>query len=106
MPCTVLHEARVTASPLIRATLSTRFMGYVLKAVITGGPERRRILAAMALAVMGGLGGGTLGLIGTTFQDNVVSLGVLGALASLAGFLSPVLLALDDPPGPDATMKT
>lgn len=32
--------------------------------------------------------------------------GVLGTLASLAGFLSPALLALDDPPGPDATMKT
>lgn len=32
--------------------------------------------------------------------------GVLGTLASLAGFLSPALLALDDPPGPDAKMKT
>ena len=42
MPCTVLHEARVTASPLIRATLSTRFMGYVLKAMITGGSEPQR----------------------------------------------------------------
>ena len=42
IPCTVLHEARVTAIPLSRATLSTRFMVYVLKAVITGEPERRR----------------------------------------------------------------
>lgn len=32
--------------------------------------------------------------------------GVLGTLASLAGFLSPALLALDDPSGPDAKMKT
>jgi len=55
------------------------------------GTERRRTLLAMALAAMGGLGGGTLGLLGTTFQDNVVSLGVLGAalvvLAGLPGLL-------------------
>jgi hypothetical protein len=45
----------------------------------------------MALAVAGGLGGGTLGLIGTTFQDNVVSLGVLGAAAVIAGSLPGIL---------------
>jgi len=50
------------------------------------GDEWRRTLLAAALATMGGLGGGTLGLLGTTFQDNVVSLGVLGAaLVVLAG---------------------
>ncbi|SMH59263.1 hypothetical protein [Azospirillum agricola] len=53
-------------------------------ACLRGGSERQRILAAMALAVMGGLGGGTLGLIGTTFHDNLVSLGVLGALVVIA----------------------
>jgi len=59
---------------------------------LRGGPERRRMVAAMALAVMGGLGGGTLGLIGTTFHDNLVSLGVLGALVVVARGL-PGLLA-------------
>lgn len=54
-------------------------------------PVRQRTMAAMALAVMGGLGGGTLGLIGTTFQDNVVSLGVLGALAVVAHGLPGLL---------------
>lgn len=48
-------------------------------ASLRGGTQMRRTLLAVALAVMGGLGGGTLGLLGTTFQDNVVSLGVLGA---------------------------
>ena len=54
-------------------------------------PVLKRTLIAMALAVMGGLGGGTLGLIGTTFQDNVVSLGVLGAAAGVAGSLPGIL---------------
>lgn len=43
--------------------------------------ETKRVLVAMVLAAMGGLGGGALGLVGTTFHDNVVSLGVLTALA-------------------------
>ncbi|MGA1855540.1 hypothetical protein VH569_06095 [Azospirillum sp. 11R-A] len=54
-------------------------------------PALKRTLIAMALAVAGGLGGGTLGLIGTTFQDNVVSLGVLGAAAVIAGSLPGIL---------------
>ncbi|MBY6261343.1 hypothetical protein EI613_05290 [Azospirillum sp. 412522] len=54
-------------------------------------PPLNRALIAMALATMGGLGGGTLGLIGTTFQDNVVSLGVLGAAAVIAGGLPGIL---------------
>lgn len=54
-------------------------------------PTPKRTLIAMALAVAGGLGGGTLGLIGTTFQDNVVSLGVLGAAAVIAGSLPGIL---------------
>jgi hypothetical protein len=54
-------------------------------------PGLKRALIAVALAVMGGLGGGTLGLIGTTFQDNVVSLGVLGAAAVIAGSLPGIL---------------
>ncbi|WP_377809814.1 hypothetical protein ABNQ38_19485 [Azospirillum sp. A29] len=54
-------------------------------------PALKRTLTAMALAVAGGLGGGTLGLIGTTFQDNVVSLGVLGAAAVIAGSLPGIL---------------
>ncbi len=53
---------------------------------LRAGTEWRRTLLAIGLASMGGLGGGTLGLLGTTFQDNVVSLGILGAaLVVLAG---------------------
>ncbi len=51
----------------------------------------RRAVAAMLLAVMGGLGGGTLGLIGTTFHDNLVSLGVLAALVIVARGLPGLL---------------
>ncbi|PWC49356.1 hypothetical protein [Azospirillum sp. TSA6c] len=54
-------------------------------------PALKRTLIAMVLAGAGGLGGGTLGLIGTTFQDNVVSLGVLGAAAVIAGSLPGIL---------------
>lgn len=43
-----------------------------------------RTVAAMLLALMGGLGGGTLGLLGTTFHDNLVSLGVIAALVVVA----------------------
>lgn len=60
------------------------------------GPERRRTLLAAALAMMGGLGGGTLGLLGTTFQDNVVSLGVLGAALVVVSGLPRLL---DGPAG-------
>ncbi|CAO3423158.1 hypothetical protein [Azospirillum doebereinerae] len=54
-------------------------------------PSLQRTLIAMALATMGGLGGGTLGLIGTTFHDNLVSLGVLGALVIVAHGLPGIL---------------
>ncbi|KAA0580993.1 hypothetical protein FZ983_08535 [Azospirillum sp. B21] len=63
----------------------------VASSCFRNGPALQRSLIAMALAVMGGLGGGALGLIGTTFQDNVVSLGVLGALAIIAGSLPGIL---------------
>ncbi|HYC03659.1 MAG TPA: hypothetical protein VED40_10220 [Azospirillaceae bacterium] len=39
---------------------------------------RPRALSSAALALLGMLGGGTLGLLGTTFYDNVISLFVLG----------------------------
>ncbi|HYH38402.1 MAG TPA: hypothetical protein VD860_09300 [Azospirillum sp.] len=61
------------------------------------GAEMRRTLLAVVLAVMGGLGGGTLGLLGTTFQDNVVSLGVLGAALVVVSGLPRLL---DGPAGP------
>lgn len=41
--------------------------------------ERRRSLAAMALALVGVTGGGHIGLVGTTFNDNIVSILVLGS---------------------------
>ncbi|WP_245593613.1 hypothetical protein [Azospirillum halopraeferens] len=43
-------------------------------------PDMGRVGLAAIVGVMAGLGGGALGLIGTTFYDNVLSLGVLGAL--------------------------
>ena len=51
------------------------------------GTEAGRVAVAAALAVLAGLGGGTLGLLGTTFHDNMVSLGVLGALVVVAAGL-------------------
>lgn len=63
----------------------------VASSCLRNGPVLQRTLAAMALAMMGGLGGGTLGLIGTTFHDNVVSLGILGALAVTARGLPGIL---------------
>jgi hypothetical protein len=43
-----------------------------------------RVGLAVGLGLMAGLGGGTLGLLGTTFNDNVVSLGVLGSMLVVA----------------------
>lgn len=60
------------------------------------GTEMQRTLFAVALAAMGGLGGGTLGLLGTIFQDNVVSLGVLGAALVVVSGLPGLL---DGPAG-------
>jgi len=54
-------------------------------------PLPQRTLVAIVLATLGGLGGGTLGLIGTTFHDNLVSLGVLGALVVVARGLPGML---------------
>ncbi|PWC37064.1 hypothetical protein [Azospirillum sp. TSO22-1] len=65
-------------------------------ASLSVGTEMRRTLLAAALAAMGGLGGGTLGLLGTTFQDNVVSLGVLGAALVVVSGLPRLL---DGPAG-------
>ncbi|MBI1273466.1 MAG: hypothetical protein GC131_05235 [Alphaproteobacteria bacterium] len=41
---------------------------------------RRRVLAAAALALLGMLGGGGLAQLGTTFNDNITSIGILGSL--------------------------
>lgn len=41
----------------------------------------KRTIAAVVIALVGATGGGNLGMIGTTFYDNVVSLFVLGAFA-------------------------
>lgn len=48
-------------------------------AVLPLSDRRRRALAAGTLAVVGLVGGGHVGLIGTTFYDNVISLFVLGS---------------------------
>jgi hypothetical protein len=44
---------------------------------------RRRNLVALLVALAGMLGGGSIGLLGTTFQDNVTSIGVLGSLLAV-----------------------
>ena len=62
------------------------------------GTPRQRVALAAALALMGGLGGGTLGLLGTTFHDNMVSLGVLGALLLVVGGLpAGIAMGLKNP---------
>ncbi|MEA1677075.1 hypothetical protein [Nitrospirillum sp. BR 11163] len=48
-------------------------------------PERRRVLVALAVAVCGMVGGGQVGLLGTTFYDNVISLFVLGGILVAVG---------------------
>jgi hypothetical protein len=45
-------------------------------------PARRNSLA-LWVAIAGMCGGGSLGLLGTTFQDNIVSIGVLGSVLAL-----------------------
>ncbi len=58
-------------------------------------PEPERVLLAMLTAVVGMLGGATLGEIGATFGDNIVSLGLLGGLLILADYaLRPALPAI------------
>ena len=64
-------------------------------AVLRPAGEGRRALWAAVLALLGMLGGGHLGLLGTTFYDNVISLLVLGgawlvAAAPRAVFEGPV----------------
>lgn len=49
----------------------------------------QRRLACLALALVGVLGGGNLGLLGTTFYDNVVSVLVLSSLAIVLTLLPP-----------------
>jgi hypothetical protein len=44
---------------------------------------RRRNTLALWVAFAGMCGGGSLGLLGTTFQDNIVSIGVLGSLLAV-----------------------
>ncbi|WP_448204475.1 hypothetical protein [Azospirillum sp. sgz302134] len=67
--------------------LNLSLLFLLAHATLRVGTAGQRVALAAALAVMGGLGGGTLGLLGTTFHDNVVSLGVLGALVVVAGAL-------------------
>lgn len=70
---------------------------YGLSLVLLAGlPAGRRELAALALAAIGFFGGGQVGLIGTTFYDNVISLFVLGAAWVVAAKADTVW---DGPPG-------
>jgi len=67
---------------------------HVLRTVDLSWRQDRRRLAAAALALIGMLGGGFLGLVGTTFNDHVLSLAVLGGgliiVAHAATLFAPV----------------
>lgn len=78
--------------------LNLSLLFLLAHATLRVGTPGRRVAPAAALALMGGLGGGTLGLLATTFHDNMVSLGVLGALVVVAGGLPGLL----DGPAPRA----
>jgi uncharacterized membrane protein len=47
-------------------------------------PEPRRLLAAGLVALVGVIGGGHIGMVGTTFHDNIVSFTVIGAVLIVA----------------------
>ncbi len=60
-------------------------LNYVLlyllsRAVLAPLAEPRRTWSAAAIAIVGIVGGGHIGLVGTSFHDNVVSLAVIGAM--------------------------
>jgi hypothetical protein len=52
--------------------------------------SRQRAGAALAVAVIGLLGGGHIGLVGTTFYDNVISLLVLGSAWIVVAGAGPI----------------
>lgn len=81
---------------LLQTTIPDHLQGRVLALMST----LMALAAPVGLALAAPLGE-WIGVRGV-----FVVAGVLGTLASLAGFLSPALLALDDPPGPDAKIKT
>ncbi|WP_044559523.1 hypothetical protein [Azospirillum sp. B4] len=58
-------------------------LAWMVQRAVT--PERRRTLVALAVAVCGMVGGGQVGLLGTTFYDNVISLFVLGGVLVAIG---------------------
>ena len=64
-------------------------LNYVLlfalgRALLAPLPEPRRLLAAGVLALVGVIGGGHIGMVGTTFHDNIVSFTVIGAALLVA----------------------
>ncbi|MHB1205979.1 MAG: hypothetical protein ACYCZX_10445, partial [Rhodospirillaceae bacterium] len=64
-------------------------LNYVLlfalaRALLAPLPENRRLLAAGLLALVGVIGGGHIGLVGTTFHDNIVSFTVIGSILVVA----------------------
>ena len=57
---------------------------FLGRAVLAPLAEPNRTWAAAAIAFIGIVGGGHLGLVGTSFHDNVVSLAVIGAMLIIA----------------------
>lgn len=59
--------------------LNFTLLFLIAHSVILVPSTRRRVLAAAALALLGMLGGGGIAMIGTTFYDNIVSLGIFAS---------------------------
>ncbi len=54
------------------------------RALLAPVPDPNRTWAAAGIALCGVIGGGHLGLVGTSFHDNVVSLAIIGAMIMVA----------------------
>lgn len=59
---------------------------WIAFAALTIQNQKRKVLICAALALLGMLGGGGIAQIGTTFGDNVTSLGALLSAALVVGF--------------------
>jgi hypothetical protein len=60
--------------------LNATLLFLLAYAVVLVPSPMRRVLAAAALALLGMLGGGGIAMLGTTFYDNIVSVGILASI--------------------------
>ena len=64
-------------------SLNLILLYYLAFLLLPFDEPRQRNSVAMWVAIAGMCGGGSLGLLGTTFHDNVVSIGVLGSVLAV-----------------------